>query len=84
MATKTKYYYGVASFMRSDMENIRVSVGFTVETAGGHFPLMVCIKYVLDKHKDIVTPNTVNIDSVFEISKEDFGNFREWIDNINK
>ena len=83
MATKTKYYYGVASFMRKDMENTRVSVSFTVETSGEHFPLMGSIKYVLDKYKDIVTPNSVIIDSVFEVSKEDSDNFRDWINNIN-
>ena len=41
------------------------------------------IKYVLDKFKDIATPNTVIIDSVFEVSKEDLDNFRDWINNIN-
>lgn len=83
MATKTKYYYGVASFMRSDMENTRMTTCFTVETSGEHFPLMGSIKYVLDKFKDIATPNTVIIDSVFEVSKEDSDNFRDWINNIN-
>ena len=80
---KTKYYYGVASFMRSDMKNTRASVSFTVETSGEHFPLMGSIKYVLDKFKDIVTPNSVIIDSAFEVSKEDSDNFRDWINNIN-
>ena len=83
MATKTKYYYGVASFMRSDMKNTRMTTCFTVETSGEHFPLMGSIKYVLDKFKDIVTPNSVIIDSVFEVSKEDSDNFRDWINNIN-
>ena len=83
MATKTKYYYGVASFMRSDMENTRVSVSFTVETSGEHFPLMGSIKYVLDKYKDMADTSTVIIDSVFEVSKEDSDNFRDWINNIN-
>ena len=41
------------------------------------------IKYVLDKFKDIVIPNSVIIDSVFEVSKEDSDNFRDWINNIN-
>lgn len=80
---KTKYYYGVASFMRSDMKNTRMTTCFTVETSGEHFPLMGSIKYVLDKFKDIVTPNSVIIDSVFEVSKEDSDNFRDWINNIN-
>lgn len=80
---KTKYYYGVASFMRSDMKNTRMTTCFTVETSGEHFPLMGSIKYVLDKFKDIATHNTVIIDSVFEVSKEDSDNFRDWINNIN-
>ena len=83
MATKTKCYYSVASFMRKDRANTRVSISFTVETSGEHFPLMGCIKYVLDKYKDMVDTSTVIIDSVFEISKEDSDNFREWINNIN-
>lgn len=83
MAAKTKYYYGVASFMRSDMKDTRTTTSFTTVTSGEHFPLMGCMKYVLDKFKDIVTPNTVIIDAVYEISKEDYDNFREWINNIN-
>lgn len=83
MATKTKYYYSVASFMRSDRANTRVSISFTVETSGEHLPLMGCIKYVLDKYKDMVDTGTVIIDSVFEVSKEDSDNFRDWINNIS-
>lgn len=84
MATETKCYYVVASFMRSDKKDTRVSVSFTAETSGEHFPLMGCIKHVCENYKDIVTPNAVIIDSVFEISKEECDNFYEWINNINK
>lgn len=77
-----RYYYAVASFMRKD-DKITVS-SVTCSVKGEEkdikfYPLMNIITDVEEKFKDDIVSGTVVIQSVIEISKQDYDAYNERI-----
>jgi hypothetical protein len=82
-----RYYYAVASFMRKD-DKISVS-SVTCSVKGEEkdikfYPLMNIITDVEEKFKDDMVSGTVIIQSVIEISKQDYDAYNERIAKMNK
>lgn len=82
-----RYYYAVASFMRKD-EKISVS-SVTCSVKGEEkdikfYPLMNIITSTEEKFKDDMVSRTVVIQSVIEISKQDYDAYNERIAKMNK
>ena len=82
-----RYYYAVASFMRKD-DKISVS-SVTCSVRGEEkdikfYPLMNIITDVEEKFKDDMVSGTVIIQSVIEISKQDYDAYNERIAKMNK
>lgn len=82
-----RYYYAVASFMRKD-DKISVS-SVTCSVKGEEkdikfYPLMNIITDVEEKFKDDMVSGTVVVQSVIEISKQDYDAFNERIAKIHK
>lgn len=80
-------YYAVASFMRKD-DKISVS-SVTCSVKGEEkdikfYPLMNIITDVEEKFKDDMVSGTVIIQSVIEISKQDYDAYNERIAKMNK
>lgn len=77
-----RYYYAVASFMRKD-DKISVS-SVTCSVKGEEkdikfYPLMEIITDVEEKFKNDMVSGTVVIQSVIEISKQDYDAYNERI-----
>lgn len=77
-----RYYYAIASFMRKD-EKISVS-SVTCSVRGENentkfYPLMNIITCVEEKFGDDMVSGTVIVQSVIEISKQDYDAFNERI-----
>lgn len=82
-----RYYYALASFMRKD-DKISVS-SVTCSVKGEEkdikfYPLMNIITDVEEKFKDDMVSGTVIVQSVIEISKQDYDAFKERIAKMNK
>lgn len=82
-----RYYYAVASFMRKD-DKISVS-SVTCSVRGEEkdikfYPLMNIITDVEEKFKNDIVSGTVVIQSVIEISKQDYDAYNERIAKMNK
>jgi hypothetical protein len=82
-----RYYYAVASFMRKD-DKISVS-SVTCSVKGEEkdikfYPLMNIITSTEEKFKDDMVSRTVVIQSVIEISKQDYDAYNERIAKMNK
>ena len=82
-----RYYYAVASFMRKD-DKISVSA-VTCSVKGEEkdikfYPLMNIITSTEEKFKDDMVSGTVIIQSVIEISKQDYDAYKERIDKLHK
>lgn len=82
-----RYYYAVASFMRKD-DKISVS-SVTCSVKGEKedtkfYPLMNIITSTEEKFKDDMVSGTVIIQSVIEISKQDYDAYNVRIAKINK
>ena len=82
-----RYYYAVASFMRKD-DKISVS-SVTCSVKGEEkdikfCPLMNIITDVEEKFKDYMVSGTVIIQSVIEISKQDYDAYNVLIAKIHK
>lgn len=82
-----RYYYAVASFMRKD-GSIRVN-SVTNSVSGDEenikfYPLMGIINKVEEHFGDEVVSGTVVVQSVIEISKQDYDAFNERIAKMNK
>lgn len=82
-----RYYYAVASFMRKD-EKISVS-SVTCSVRGEKkdikfYPLMEIITDVEEKFGDDMVSGTVIIQSVIEISKQDYDAYNERIAKLHK
>lgn len=82
-----RYYYAVASFMRKD-DKISVS-SVTCSVKGEEkdikfYPLMNIITDVEEKFKNDIVSGTVVIQSVIEISKQDYDAYNERIAKMNK
>lgn len=71
---KERYFYAVASFMRKDKENIRSLIDLTVKNDKGSnlFPLMKATEFVQENYSDVAAPMTIQFETYFEISKEDY------------
>ena len=82
-----RYYYAVASFMR---KNGLVSVNSVTCSVKGEekdtkfYPLMNIITDVEEKFKDDIVSGTVVIQSVIEISKQDYDAYKERIAKMNE
>lgn len=82
-----RYYYAVASFMRKD-DKISVS-SVTCSVKGEEkdikfYPLMNIITDVEEKFKDDMVSGTVVVQSVIEISKQDYDAYNVRIAKMNK
>ena len=82
-----RYYYAVASFMRKD-DKISVS-SVTCSVRGEKkdikfYPLMEIITDVEEKFKNDMVSGTVIIQSVIEISKQDYDAYNERIAKMNE
>lgn len=77
-----RYYYAVASFMRKDD---KISVNSVTCSVRGEkedtkfYPLMNIITSTEEKFKDDMVSGTVIVQSVIEISKQDYDAFNERI-----
>lgn len=82
-----RYYYAVASFMRKDGS---ISVNSVTNSVSGDeenikfYPLMGIINKVEERFGDEVVSGTVVVQSVIEISKQDYDAFNERIAKMNK
>ena len=82
-----RYYYAVASFMRKDGS---ISVNSITNSISGDeenikfYPLMGIINKVEERFGDEVVSGTVVVQSVIEISKQDYDAFNERIAKMNK
>lgn len=82
-----RYYYAVASFMRKDGS---ISVNSVTNSISGDeenikfYPLMGIINKVEERFGDEVVSGTVVVQSVIEISKQDYDAFNERIAKMNK
>ena len=82
-----RYYYAVASFMRKDD---KISVTSVTSSVKGEekdikfYPLMNIITDVEEKFKNDMVIGTVIIQSVIEISKQDYDAYKERIDKLHK
>lgn len=82
-----RYYYAVASFMRKDG---KISVNSVTCCVRGEkkdikfYPLMEIITDVEEKFKDDIVSGTVVIQSVIEISKQDYDAYNVRIAKMNK
>lgn len=82
-----RYYYAVASFMRKDDKISVSSVACSVRGAKKDikfYPLMEIITDVEEKFKDDMVSGTVVIQSVIEISKQDYDAYNVRIAKKNK
>lgn len=82
-----RYYYAVASFKRKDGS---ISVNSVTNSISGDeenikfYPLMGIINKVEERFGDEVVSGTVVVQSVIEISKQDYDAFNERIAKMNK
>ena len=82
-----RYYYAVASFMRKDD---KISVNSVTCSVKGEekdikfYPLMNIITSTEEKFKDDMVSGTVIVQSVIEISKQDYDAYNVRIAKINK
>lgn len=82
-----RYYYAVASFMRKDG---KIGVSSVTNSIRGEkkdikfYPLMKIITDVEEKFKDDMTSGTVVIQSVIEISKQDYEAYNERIAKVKE
>ena len=82
-----RYYYAVASFMLKDD---KISVNSVTCSVKGEekdikfYPLMNIITSTEEKFKDDMVSRTVVIQSVIEISKQDYDAYNERIAKMNK
>lgn len=82
-----RYYYAVASFMRKDG---KISVSSITNSIRGEekdvkfYPLMHIITDVEEKFKDDMVSGTVIIQSVIEISKQDYDAYNERIAKVKE
>lgn len=82
-----RYYYAVASFMRKDG---KIGVSSVTNSIRGEkkdikfYPLMNIITDVEEKFKDDMVSGTVVIQSVIEISKQDYDAYNERIAKLHK
>lgn len=82
-----RYYYAVASFMRKDD---KISVSSVTSSVRGEkkdikfYPLMEIITDVEEKFMDDMVSGTVIIQSVIEISKQDYDAYNERIAKLHK
>lgn len=82
-----RYYYAVASFMRNDEKISVTSVTCSVkgeEKDIKFYPLMNIITSTEEKFKDDMVSGTVIIQSVIEISKQDYDAYKERIAKLHK
>lgn len=82
-----RYYYAVASFMRKDDKISVTSVTCSFkgkEKDIKFYPLMNIITSTEEKFKDDMVSGTVIIQSVIEISKQDYDAYKERIDKLHK
>lgn len=84
---KERYYYAVAAFLRKDGKLTYTSVTSSVkgeEEDIKFYPIMDLITDVEEKFKDDMVSGTVIVQSVIEISKQDYDAYNERIAKINK
>ena len=84
---RERYYYAVAAFLRKDGELAYTSVTSSVkgeEEDIKFYPLMNIITSTEEKFKDDMVSGTVIVQSVIEISKQDYDAFNERIAKLNK
>ena len=82
-----RYYYAVASFMRKDDKISVTSVTCSVKGEKNDikfYPLMNIVTSTEDKFKDDMVSGTVIVQSVIEISKQDYDAYKERIDKLHK
>lgn len=82
-----RYYYAVASFMRKDDKISVTSVTCSVkgeEKDIKFYPIMNIITSTEEKFKDDMVSGTVIIQSVIEISKQDYDAYKERIAKLHK
>ena len=82
-----RYYYAVASFMRKDDKISVTSVTCSVkgeEKDIKFYPLTNIITSTEEKFKNDMVSGTVIIQSVIEISKQDYDANKERIDKLHK
>lgn len=78
-----RYYYAVASFMRKDGKISVSSVTNSIKDIK-FYPLMNIITDVEEKFKDDMVSGTVVIQSVIEISKQDYDAYNERIAKVKE
>lgn len=82
-----RYYYAIASFMRKDDKISVSSVTCSVKGEKENtkfYPLMNIITSTEEKFKDDMVSGTVIVQSVIEISKQDYDAFNERIAKMNE
>lgn len=84
---KERYYYALVAFLRKDGKLPYTSVTSSVkgeEKDIKFYPLMNIITDVEEKFKDDMVSGTVIIQSVIEISKQDYDAYNERIAKLHK
>lgn len=77
---KKRYFYVIASFMRKDVENTRSQIDLTFMNENGSalFPLMKSVEAINEAYSRIADLTTIQFESCFEISKEDYDAYNEF------
>ncbi len=84
---RERYYYAVAAFMRKDGKLTYTSVTSCVkgeEKDIVFYPIMNIITSTEEKFKDDMVSGTVIVQSVIEISKQDYDAYNERIAKMNE
>lgn len=74
---KHRYFYANVSFMSAIQPNIITRAEVTVEAIGERpfFPVTRIIKWCAEQYKDVALIETIQVNAVIEMSKEDYLDF---------
>lgn len=76
---KHRYFYANVSFMSAIKLNTITRVEVTVEAIGERpfFPVIGTIKWCAEQYKDVALIETIQVNNVIEMSKEDYLDFKK-------
>lgn len=78
-AKKHRYFYANVSFMSAIQLNAITRAEVTVEAIGERpfFPVTGTIKWCAEQYKDVALVETIQVNNVIEMSKEDYLDFKK-------
>lgn len=82
---KHRFFYAKVSFMSSTKINCLIKAEITVEVIAENpmFPVTGTIKWCTEHYRDCAIAETIQIDNVIEMSREDYIEFRKLGRGVN-